>query len=93
MLMWMMLIAFGGLFIGVRDNLSLLDSFYEAASAYGTAGLTSGVTANASVPSLILLIMYMFFGRVGILTISVTFAVKGGDRGKIRYPEGNILIG
>lgn len=91
--LWMLLITLGGVIIGAVDNKPLIDVFYEVTSAYGTVGLTAGVTAAASLPSKILLMLYMFFGRVGIMTLSVTFTIHSKSTVKIDYPDGNILIG
>jgi trk system potassium uptake protein TrkH len=91
--LWMLLILIGGIIIGTVDKLPIIDVFYETASAYGTVGLTDGVTAAASLPTKILLMIYMFFGRVGIMTISVTFTMRSRNTAKIDYPEGHVLIG
>lgn len=91
--LWMVMSILGSTLIAAIDNIPLIDAFYETASAYGTVGLTSGVTAQASLLSKILLMVYMFFGRVGIMTISVSFTMRLKNTGKIEYPTGNILIG
>lgn len=91
--LWVILTAAGALLINVADDINLIDAFYEVASAYGTVGLTSGATAASSVASKILLMLYMFFGRVGIMTISVTFTIRSKKNAKLEYPDADILIG
>lgn len=87
------LVVCGGLFISLLDNVSLYDAIYETASAYGTVGLTSGVTENASTLSRAILILYMFFGRVGIMTVSISVLLRGRQGDGIKYPGGSVLIG
>lgn len=93
LVMWFMLVMGAALFVSFYDNFSLIDALYEVTSAYGTAGLSVGVTGSASSVVKILLILYMFFGRVGIMTISVTFATRKRVEDKIQYPEGKVIIG
>ncbi len=91
--MWLILVITGASLISALDHVPLLDAFYETASAYGTVGLTAGVTAVSSLPSKLLLILYMFLGRVGILTISVSFTMTAKKKSRIDYPDVNLLIG
>ena len=59
----------GGVAISVYEGLPLLDCLYEAASAVGTVGLTLGVTPGLHVFSQVVLIILMYLGRVGGLTL------------------------
>jgi trk system potassium uptake protein TrkH len=81
------------------ERVSLLEALFETTSAFGTVGLSTGV--SGSVLSLsghmtavgkLLMIVMMFIGRVGPLGLAVALA-RGGARPRIRYPEGKILIG
>lgn len=72
---------------------SLVDEGYEVASAFGTVGLTAGVTALASPPSLVLLIIGMFLGRVGPLTMMLALTGRQAKRSGIQYPERDVLVG
>ena len=67
------LAMFGGIFISATSPVSFTDALYEAVSALATVGLTAGVTGSLSIPAQILIIIYMYFGRVGVLTISMGF--------------------
>lgn len=91
--MWLILVIAGGSVISTLDHVPLIDALYEAASAYGTVGLSEGVTAVSSMPSKALLILYMFMGRVGILTVSVSFTMTAKKKARIDYPDVNLLIG
>ena len=85
--------VFGGIFISATSEVGFTDALYESISALATVGLTAGVTGSLSIPAQLLIIVYMYFGRVGVLTISLGFLT--GDRAKerFRYAETNLLIG
>ncbi len=68
-----------------------IDALFEVVSAFGTVGLSTGVTANLSVGSKILSILIMYIGRLGPLTIATLWYFTKGERAE--YPEGNIAIG
>ena len=55
------------------DGVSFENAIYETISALCTVGLTTGITSGLSLASCLILIIFMFFGRVGIMTISVGF--------------------
>ena len=71
----------------------LADILYEVVSAFGTVGLSTGITPSLNVFSKILIILTMFIGRVGPLTVSM--ALAGGMRkpDAVRYPEERIMVG
>ena len=63
------LFFWGGLFISAYENLPLSSCLYETASALGTVGLTLGITPQLHIPSQLILILLMYLGRVGSLTL------------------------
>ncbi len=69
-----------------------INLLYEASSAFGTAGLTTGVTQKIGTVSKIILIITMYMGRVGPLTVFFAI-VKSSKKKGYKYPEGKILIG
>ena len=71
---------------------SFIDLLYEASSAFGTAGLTTGVTQRLSGVGKVIIMITMYCGRVGPLTVALAFANKRKKSG-YKYPEGKILIG
>ena len=85
--------VFGGIFISTTSSVTFTDALYEAISALATVGLTAGVTASLSVPAQILIIVYMYFGRVGVLTISLGFLTGDRAEERFRYAQTNLLIG
>ena len=83
----------GGVFISATSPVSFTDALYEAVSALGTVGLTAGATGSLSVPAQILILLYMYFGRVGVLTISLGFLTGDRAEERFRYAETSLLIG
>lgn len=87
------LAMFGGIFISATSPVGFTDALYESVSALATVGLTAGATGSLSVPAQILIIVYMYFGRVGILTISLGFLTGNRAEERFRYAQTNLLIG
>ena len=87
------LAMFGGLFISATSPIGFTDGLYEAVSALATVGLTTGVTTSLSLPAQILIIIYMYFGRVGVLTLSLGFLMGNQAQERFRYANTNLLIG
>ena len=87
------LAMFGGIFISATSPMCFTDALYEAVSALATVGVTAGGTASLSIPAQILIIIYMYFGRVGVLTISLGFLAGDQAEERFRYAETNLLIG
>lgn len=71
---------------------SFIALFYETVSAFGTAGLTLGLTSELSSVGKVLIMFMMYLGRVGPLTVVLSITRKKINSG-IKYPEGKILIG
>lgn len=90
---WFILVMCASVYVSFSASPELIDALFEVSSAYATVGLSVGVTAEANIGVRVLLIIYMFFGRVGITTISLTFITGRSVKDKIRYPEGRIIIG
>ena len=65
---------------------------FELMSAFSTCGLSMGLTSWLSTPSQVILLITMFLGRVGPLTIVLAFS-RERNVGKYKYPKENILIG
>ena len=84
---------FSALVICATSPLDLADALYESVSAIGTVGLSAGGTAQMSVPAQLLIMLLMYFGRVGVLTISMGFLKKKPAGEKYRYANTELLIG
>lgn len=70
----------------------MLDCFYETASAIGTVGLTLGITPDLTGMSKIILILLMYFGRVGGLTL-IFAAVNNNSKKYVKFPQENVNVG
>ena len=77
----------------VLDGVSFDNAVYETISALCTVGLTTGITSGLSLASCLILIVFMFFGRVGIMTISVGFMMANRAEERIEYAQTRVMIG
>lgn len=75
----------------MEPDTPLIDLLFEVTSAFGTVGLSTGITADLCDGSKLLSIIIMYIGRLGPLTIASLWYFTRGDR--VSYPEGNIAIG
>ena len=82
----------GGIAISVYEGLPLLDCLYEAASAVGTVGLTLGITPELHVFSQVVLLILMYLGRVGGLTL-IYAVFSGRNKGNAKLPLEKITVG
>ena len=82
----------GGVAISVYEGLPLLNCLYEAASAVGTVGLTLGITPELHVFSQVVLIILMYLGRVGGLTL-IYAVFSGRNKGNAKLPLEKITVG
>ncbi|MFO7887206.1 MAG: potassium transporter TrkG, partial [Eubacteriales bacterium] len=78
----------------INSGFTFHDILFEVTSAFGTVGLSRGLTPNLSNLGRILITLTMFVGRIGPLTIAFAIA-QGQDKvkGNYRYPVGKILVG
>lgn len=83
----------GAIFISLTSPVSFINALYESASAIATVGITAGATGSLSIAAQIMIIIFMYFGRVGILTISLGFLMGSRAQERFRYAETNLLIG
>ena len=82
----------GGIAISSIEHLPLLDCLFETASAVGTVGLTLGVTPQLSVLSQLILIVLMYLGRVGGLTL-IYAAISNKNQSGAKLPLEKITVG
>lgn len=83
----------GAVFLTANSGIPFVDALFETSSAIGTVGLTANVTPQLHTASQILLVIFMYFGRVGILTLSLGFLVGDRAEERFRYAETKLLIG
>lgn len=88
-----MIMFLGGTFIlCANGHFSLTDSLFETASAIGTVGLSTGITRSLDNICKTALILLMYAGRVGSLTVFLALA-KRNAISKLRNATGNIIVG
>lgn len=83
----------GAVVICATSPIGFTDALFETVSALATVGVTTGVTTSLSMVGKILIIIFMYFGRVGVLTISLGFLVGDRAQERFRYAYTNLLIG
>ncbi len=74
------------------DVVTFREAIFEVASAFGTTGLSLGITSGLNAFSKFVLIMTMFIGRIGIVALMLFFKERK-DSNKIKYPEINLIVG
>lgn len=92
LLMYVVLFILSAIAISTIEGLPITDVMFETASAVGTVGLSLGLTPGFGIVSKNILMILMFFGRVGGLTI--IFATVSGNHGNlVKLPEEKIMVG
>ncbi len=76
---------------GGRPGMGLERVLFEQISAFGTVGLSTGITDKLSAPGKLWIIVTMFVGRLGPLTMAMWFFTP--KPGHVRHPEGKVMIG
>ena len=92
LLLYLVLFASGGIVISLAEGLPVGACLFEAASAIGTVGLSMGITPALGAVSRTVLILLMFFGRVGGLTL-IYAALSGTKRVSYKLPQERITVG
>lgn len=88
------LLALGcAVLLSAGNDLPFMDCVYEAISAVATVGLTTGITPELNSISHLLLIVLMFFGRVGIMTISLGFLLSDRAEERYHFAQAKVMIG
>ncbi|SFL12473.1 TrkH family potassium uptake protein [Halanaerobium salsuginis] len=76
----------------IIEDFSFLDVLFETVSAFGTVGLSTGITGHLSDLSRVLITITMFAGRVGPLTLAVAIGEKQ-RKGTYHYPTEKVMVG
>ena len=74
------------------SNNSILQIVFEQVSAFATAGLSMGITSDLSVMGKAIIIISMYIGRVGTLTLALALSNKVITN-SYRYPDGHVMVG
>lgn len=80
--------------VAEQDRVPFIDLLFEMASAVATVGVSAAGTPNLTLPSRAVIILVMYFGRVGPLTLAMALARRSGSSsGRLKYPEGEVMVG
>ena len=91
-MMYLTLFLGGGMVISYIEEVPLMSALFETSSAIGTVGLSLGLTPSLGMVSKSILILLMFFGRVGGLTLIFAALSEHNNFGS-RYPQEKITVG
>lgn len=96
-LIGLMLVVFDMMVLSIAESGhvdNFLDIMFECASAFGTVGVTTGITGDLTPVGRVIIILTMFAGRVGPLTLTIAIARKQlSAKAHIHYPDDRVLIG
>jgi trk system potassium uptake protein TrkH len=76
----------------ITENASFEVILFEVVSAFGTVGLSLGLTSKLTYLGKVVIIITMFIGRVGPLTLAFAFLQKS-NKNSLHYPEEKIIVG
>jgi trk system potassium uptake protein TrkH len=79
-------------FLTLTDDFRFIDLLFESVSAFGTVGLSNGLTPALSTVGRLIIIVVMFFGRLGPLTVTLALVQRQKVTG-FRYPKETVRIG
>lgn len=79
--------------MGLHDSVKIMDALIETISAFATVGLTASVTPSLGVISKLILVVTMFIGRVGPVSLGLAILMRGSKKSGVILPEGRMLIG
>ncbi|PPA68910.1 TrkH family potassium uptake protein [Jeotgalibacillus proteolyticus] len=74
-----------------EHHITFIELLFETVSAFGTVGLSMGITGGLSEVGKVVLIVVMFVGKIGPLTLA--FSLAKPDHSKIKYPKSDVLAG
>jgi trk system potassium uptake protein TrkH len=89
---WIVIMTF--LLIVAESDMQMEEVLFESLSAFGTVGLSMGITPYLNVVGKMIITIMMFFGRLGPLTIVIAISRNKSSKGDLlKYPEGKIIVG
>lgn len=87
----MLFLVVGVFILSITENSSFIAILFEVTSAFGTVGLSMGLTGSLTIPGKMVIILVMFLGKIGPLTLA--FSIAKPARTKIKYPGEEIITG
>jgi len=86
---WVMVMT---LLLAYFEEFDFIKLLFEAISAFGTVGLSTGITSSLSFNSKLIIIITMFFGRLGPLSLAISLIINRQPE-LIQYPEDRVMVG
>ncbi|MCA9035658.1 MAG: TrkH family potassium uptake protein [Planctomycetaceae bacterium] len=90
-------LAIGGVFFLTatesNPDVTLIKRMFEACSAFNTVGLSMGITGGLSTAGRWVIILMMFFGRVGLLTLASSLTIQRSQCSQFRYSYEDVVVG
>ena len=80
-------------YYNTSDAVSVIDAIFESCSAFGTVGLSVGVTGQLNTGAKLLYMLVMFMGRVGPVSLAISLTSKPDDNKRRILPVGHINVG
>ena len=75
------------------NDVSLVDGMYEMFSATATVGLSRALTPSLNVAGKLIVIVSMYLGRIGPISMALFFKYNGAEKNNISYAKGNFFVG
>ena len=91
--MFLTICAISAILLMATSNASAIDAVYEAVSATATVGLSRNLTATLNTVGKLIIIVTMYFGRVGPISLAVALGSKNESQNVISEPTEDISIG
>ncbi len=87
---WVIMVSF---ILSITEDASFIEIMFEVVSAFGTVGLSLGITGSLSTIGKLVITITMFVGRIGPLTLFMALAQRHQITTSIQYPDEEIMIG
>lgn len=89
----MSLIIVAFFLLSIVESAASEDLLFEVISAFGTVGLSRGITSSLSDFSKVVITIVMFMGRVGLYTLAIAVGRESFSQHKYAFPETNVMVG
>ena len=90
----LLIVVVATIVLTITEDAGFMEILFETVSAFGTVGLSVGITPYLTPVGKAIIIATMFAGRLGPLTVANALARRQNrKKSKIRYPEEKILVG
>ena len=81
------------LMLDATNTVNLQDAFFEVISALATVGLTRDLTTTLNTAGRLIIIVCMYLGRIGPISMAIFFAGRSKPKNQRRYVEGKFFVG